>query len=126
MTVKSYKGKTRVDVRQYQNFGEKIYPTKTGVHLSRAQFENLRSFLDEIIRDIQEYRDNKVEAFKYNIGNFLYVSASDGYPVVHIRFYFQNELMPLPLPTKSGIALRFDEWNKLVSVIEEIKKKLNI
>ena len=126
VSVKTYKDQTRVDIRQYQKYGEKIYPTKLGVHLSGEQFTNFLSFLDDISSDIQKFRDsNKTEGFKYNIGDGLYVTASDGFALVHIRYYFQNELMPFPLPTKIGLALRFSEWNNLVSLIEEVQKRLN-
>ena len=109
VTVKSYKGQTRVDIRQYQTFGNKIYPTKSGIHLSGSQFVNLIDSVKEIDTDVSKVRNNEKENFKYHIGDEIYVTASDGFALVHIRLYYKDEDMTIALPTKVGIALRFQE-----------------
>ncbi len=111
-----------MDIRQYNKYGEKIYPTKLGIQLSGAQLANLLSFREDISNDVKEFRANKVESFKYIIGDGVHITASGEYPCIHIRFYYQNALMPFALPTKTGIALRFDEWDVLVSLIEKTQK----
>ena len=75
---------------------------------------------------MRQIRDNKVESFKYNIGSGMFVTASSGFPVIHIRFFFQNEEMPVALPTKSGVALRYVEWDTLVKLIESVQKRIEL
>ena len=125
VSVRDYNGETLIHIRQFKKYGERIYPTPLGVHLTISQFMTLIDLLEEINNDVCDVRDKNVESFKYNLGNNVYVTANKEYPVVHIRFYFQNELMPFALPTKIGIALRFGEWNKLVELVEAVKTILN-
>jgi len=115
-----------VDFRQYVRYGEKIYPTKLGVHLTGTQFANLLLFIKEINNDSREFRENKMKSFKYNIGDGLFVTASNGFPVIHIRRYYQSEEMPIALPTKSGIALRYGEWDNLMNLIENVQKRIEL
>src|SRR6267154_3607189 len=126
VTVQSFKGHLKVDIRQYTKYGDKIYPTKLGTHLTETQFANLLLFIKEIDNDLRQIRDNKVESFKYNIGSEMFVAASRGFPVIHIRFFYQNDEMPVALPTKSGIALRYAEWDTLVKLIESVQKRIEL
>ena len=115
-----------MDVRQYNRYGPKVYPTKQGVHLTRAQLTKLLIYLEEINRDLAEYQAGNITEFKYNIGGGLHVTASDGFPVIHIRLYYQNPEMPFALPTKVGMALHYPEWNLFVSLLEELLKKVKL
>src|SRR5207247_2486710 len=126
VTVKSYKGQPRVDIRQYQSFGNKIYPTKTGIHLSGAQFVNLIDSVKQIDTDVTKILNYEKEKFKYNIGDEIYVTSSDGFALVHIRLYYKNEDMDLALPTKVGIALRFQEWDTLLKLIEDVQERIKL
>ena len=123
--VKSYNGQTRVDIRQYVKYGDKIYPTKSGVHLCSNQFVNLLNYLKDIDRDVSDHRNKNIEGFKHNLGDEVYVTASAGFPMVHIRLYYKNEDMPIALPTKVGLALRFDEWHSLVNILELVQKRID-
>ena len=124
ITVQLFKGQSRVDIRQFDKYGDKIYPTKLGVHLTATQFANLLLFIKEIDSDSREFRENKIESFKYNIGDGLFVTASNGFPVIHIRRYYQSEEMPIALPTKNGVALRYGEWDNLVKLVENVQKRI--
>ena len=126
MSVKSFNGNKGVDIRQYDRFGDKIYPTKSGIFMGADQFDNLVSFIADIDTEVEDFKDKKVESFEYIIGGGIHVNASSGYPVVHIRWYYQNETMPFALPTKKGMALRFDEWTAFVKLIDNIQKRLEI
>ena len=125
VTVKSFNGQTRVDIRQYDKFGDKIYPTKSGVHLCRSQFVNLLDLEKEIDNDVSEFRNKTVESFKYHLGDEVYVTATVGFPLVHIRLHYKNEDMSVALPTKVGVALRFDEWDALVNILEKVQKLID-
>src|SRR3989441_6287032 len=122
VTVKSYNGQTRVDIRQYVRYGDKIYPTKSGVYLSGSQFVNLLDLVKDIGNDVSEFRNKTVESFKYHIGDEVYVTATEGFPLVHIRLHYKNEDMPIALPTKVRVALRFGEWEALVNILENVQK----
>ena len=113
-----------MQVRQYVKGGDKIYPTKLGVHLTGSQFTSLLHHLEEINIDLEAVRAKKDESFNYDLGEGLRVTASQDFPLVHIRLFFQNEFMPFALPTKAGIALKFDEWGKLVELIDQVKRGL--
>ena len=126
MTVKSFNGQTRVDIRQYQKYGNKIYPTKSGIHLSGSQFVNLLDLLKEIDQDVTEVRNKKAQNFKYHIGDEIYVTASDGFEKVHIRLYYKNLDMSIALPTKVGVALKFEEWDALLKLIEEVQERIKL
>ena len=124
--MKSYKGQTRVDIRQYLTLGNKIYPTKSGIHLSGSQFVNLIDIVKEIDNDVTKVRNHEMDNFKYHIGDEIYVTASDGFALVHIRLYYKNEDMTIALPTKVGLALRFQEWDTLVKLIEEVQERIKL
>ena len=126
MTVKSYNGQTRVDIRQYQKYGNKIYPTKSGIHLSGSQFVNLLDLLKEVDNDVTEVRNKKAQSFKYHIGDEIYVTASDPFEKVHIRLYYKNLDMSIALPTKVGVALKFEEWDTLVKLIEDVQERIKL
>lgn len=59
VSVGEYEGETRVNIRQYVKYGERLYPSKTGVFLTSTQFANFLLFLDEICKDIEEYKEKK-------------------------------------------------------------------
>ena len=126
ISVRTFNDKTRVHIRQYVKYGERSYPTPVGVYLNVTQFRNFIFFLEEIKGDVKNFRDNKLSSFKYLLGEGIHVTASEGFSLVHFRLYFQNEEMPVALPTKTGLALRFEEWDNLINVIDEVKKNVNI
>src|SRR3989442_15001962 len=88
------------------------------------QFVNLISFMADIDIDVGEYKDKKLESFEYIIGGGIHVTASNGYPVVHVRWYYQDEKMPFALPTKKGVALRFDEWTAFVKLTRSEERRV--
>jgi len=92
--------------------------------MSPAQFEKLLENMDGIVEDFREFREQRIGEFKYDIGDGLHVTASDGFPCIHMRFYFQNAEMAFALPTKCGIALCFDEFEALINVLDQIKDRV--
>ena len=94
--------------------------------MGEEQFVNLLSFIADIDNDVDEYKDKKVESFDYIVGGGIHVTASSGYPVVHIRWYYQDETMPFGSPTKKGVALRFDEWTAFVKLTDNIQKRIEL
>ena len=97
-------------------------PQKAKVHLCRSQFVNLLNLAKDIDNDVSEFRNKTVESFKHHIGDEVYVTANVRFPLVHIRLHYKNEDMPTALPTKVGVALRFDEWDALVNILENVQK----
>src|SRR3989442_12369542 len=95
VTVKTFNGQKRVDIRQYDKFGDKIYPTKSGVYLCRSQFVNLLNLAKDIDNDVSEFRNKAVESFKYHLGDEVNFTVTVGFPLVHIRLHSKNEDMPI-------------------------------
>ena len=126
VTVQSFKGRSRVDIRQYNRYGEKIYPTKLGIYLTGKQFAQLLHIFKGINNSVMAFHDKFLESFKFNIGDGMFVTASSGFPFIHIRLYYQNEDMPIAAPTKMGIALRFEEWETLISLVENVQKRIEL
>lgn len=125
--VNRYNGAILIHIRQFEKFGEKLYPTKQGITLNTQQFRFFIDILDEINRDVQDIFNNKsLSNFKYNIGEGVYVTANVNFPMVHVRRFFQVENMPVEMPTKKGIALRLKEWDALVKFAEEVKVLVNL
>lgn len=109
-------------IRQYIKYGDRIYPSPQGIRLTIIQFANLMQVLEAINKDVQDFRARRIGEFKYNIGDGVYVTAGGAFDVIHIRYYFQNDGMEHPLPSKSGIGLRFTEWEQLASLVDDVKK----
>ena len=124
--LQEYKGKTLVHVRQYVKYGERYYPTPLGVHLSVSHLGNLIEVLDEINRDVQDFKDKKIERFQYIIGDGVHISANKDYPVIDIRYFFQTPIMPFAHPTRKGLALRFNEWETFINFIDMVKKEIDL
>ena len=82
------------------------------------------SLVEEIDKDVTEFKNKKLEMFKYHLGGEVYVTANGGFPVVHIRLYYKNEDMSISLPTKVGLALRYEEWDALVKIIEDVQERM--
>jgi hypothetical protein len=83
--------------------------------------------LDDVNRDVQAFKDKKVESFKYNIGDGVNISTNKDYPtVVDIRYYFQTPIMPFAQPTKKGLALRFSEWEIFINFVDMVKNEIDV
>jgi len=94
--------------------------------MTGPQFAEFVHIFNDIDNDVKEFRNKKLDSFKHDIGDGVFVTASNGFALVHIRLYYQNEDMPIALPTKTGIALRFDEWDALVNVVENVQKRIEL
>lgn len=103
-----------------------LIPTKKGVSLKPTQFAMLKLNLNEIndivkIATADELTTNILD-FKTHIGRGIYCTVQSGYECVNIRKYFVPDGKTEPIPTKHGIAIRFPEWKKFISHLDDIFK----
>jgi len=120
MTMQSFNDELRVHFRQYKKIGWKVYPTKQGITLTRSQFETLYTLIDKVNDDINSFKEGELSEFKYELGNGVRLSGAVQYPLIHIRYHFKNDEMPIALPTKCGIGLRLSEWETFVTLMKDL------
>jgi len=118
-----------VHLRQYEvekdeKTGTKgFYPTKVGVTLIPSRFETLTTHEEEInsaVAEMRKYYKKPVDV-KLHLGGGFYCTIKSGFDCVNIRKYFVPPGQKEPIPTKKGLALKFNEWKVLTQLIEDIK-----
>lgn len=82
-----------------------------------AHFTKIIPVIDDEAKELN--RKTRPVAFRRHIGDGYYVSVNDGVMCVDIRqFFVPYGLQPSDVrPTKSGIALRLDEWVELLNLV---------
>lgn len=73
---------------------------------------------------IKAYEQKETVDYKYHLGENVYVTIKNGYPVVNIRKWFLPDGQNETVPTKKGIALSFKQWEFLRSAIDLISQIL--
>ena len=105
-------------IRQFDN----NVPSKRGICLSPERFATLVYYIPDINRCVSKVRDGDKEIWnKYHLGGGIYVKIDGGFQTVNIRRYFVPKGTIEEVPTKKGIALRINEWDRLVECAEEVK-----
>ena len=115
VVAKPFKGEILVHVRKYgkQNDGG-LFPTKKGIALSLEKWKKLEEWKAQFIdEEILKYRNNQEVDYMAHLGGNYYVTLKKGYPCVNIRRWFLPENQQEIVPTKTGIALSFDQWEKV-------------
>lgn len=84
-----------------------------------------RSLIPRIDEAVQQLEAGQEIRYQEHVGGKLYVSVTKGFACVDIRHFYWNSLVG-PKPTKTGIALRLREWQKLKELIPEIHRKYPI
>jgi hypothetical protein len=114
-----------VHIREYDNSDkDKSYPTKKGVAFTKVRWATFHSQLDEIDRNVNLLKADQPVEYCQHIGGKYYVTISRGMKCVNIRRYFIPPNSTKELPTRSGIALRLDEWETLISTIHDLHRTL--
>jgi hypothetical protein len=122
LVLKPFYGQLKIHIRQYVRHPNGVaYPTKQGICLTPSHFAALIHCKDAVCREIS--KDGMNAAFKFHLGDGIFVSSSAGYPLIHIRRHFLPEGVMCDVPTKKGIALRMKEWYAIVRQLEGIKQR---
>jgi hypothetical protein len=110
-----YRGDDKIHIRQFNP-----YPTKIGICFSPLRLAAFRVKLSEIEEGVKLLRAGKPVNLKIHIGGLVYVTIQSGYFIVNIRKYFIPENQIDEIPTRSGIALKLNEWDKLKQCFVEL------
>jgi len=113
-----------VHIREYDIGDGKKYPTRKGVCFSKVRWATFRSHLDEIDRNVELLKAHQPVEYSQHIGGKYYVTISTGIKCVNIRRYFLPPNSTKEQPTRSGIALRLDEWEVLKSKIDKLHQHI--
>ena len=99
-----------------------MYPTKKGVALDLKNWRKLtRNFCQSVDDAIEQYKENREVDLVKHLGSNLRVTLRNSYPVVHIRRWFLPTDKAEYLPTKKGVALNFDQWEKLKDAMSYVE-----
>lgn len=124
MTASIYRDELLVHVREFQTENDRSYPTRKGVCFTKTRWAAFICHLDEIERSVELLRADQPVEYQQHIGGKYYVTIFKGIKCVNIRRFFLPPNCKKERPTRSGIALRLDEWDALVVKIDELHQKL--
>ena len=121
MTVSSFKDKTYVHVRVYDE--QLGYPTPVGVALTPSRFAMLSMIQDDVSERVDQLNKPGEFEYKAHLGGGFYCTVKSGFYSVHLRKYFVPDDKQYPIPTKKGIALSLSEWRKLIVHLKTIREE---
>lgn len=111
--VNEWKGEMRVDIREWKD----DTPTKKGISLTLMRWKN---FVDQLEYVDQALEDKK--SYGNHLGGNVYCNVGENSVCVDIRQYWkpQEEVVP----TKKGLCLRPNEYQRLKEVLPEVGRTL--
>jgi hypothetical protein len=123
----------RLDVRKYANYSELVFqervfegrlmkPTVNEFGLPLRRWNQLVSNLEELERTISEHKNGRDVHFELHLGGNNYVNVNSGFEIVSLREYSMSEGGNHLQPTRIGIALKFEEFERLASLVPEIER----
>ena len=124
LTASVYEGDIVVHVREYTTGHGKRYPTKKGAFFTKARWATFVGYMDDVERSVELLKAKQPIEYFQHIGGGYHVTVSKDVLCVNIRRYFQPSTGSKPIPTRSGIALRLFEWERLVSTIDELHESV--
>jgi len=87
-----------------------------------AQFVDIFPIVDQCLENM---RQQQAVNLQYHIGGKWYVSLTTGFNCVDIRQFYWHKAMGIK-PMRKGIALRFDEWQKLKQIVPVLHAKFPV
>ena len=87
-----------------------------------AQFVAIFPMVDQ---SLDNMRQQQTVALQYHIGGRFYISVTSGFNCVDIRQFYWNPVLGVK-PTRKGIALRLDEWEKLKEIVPIVHAKFPV
>ncbi|XP_046381433.2 uncharacterized protein LOC124152515 [Haliotis rufescens] len=114
VTAKTWKGdELHIHIRKYENDKERSFPTERGIKINLMQWLELKtgaSHVDETISLLKQRKDKKIF---YHLGANTYVQVDTKFAGVDIRHWWWCCEDKVVKPSKKGIFLRLDQWEKL-------------
>ncbi|XP_069109811.1 uncharacterized protein [Argopecten irradians] len=111
-----FRGETLIHIRTYGKREDgTTFPTKKGIALNPTRWKRLVDRCSGTIDDtIEKVKKGELVDIKLHLGGNLYVSINSGYGCVNIRrWYMPKDEDGGLVPTRQGIALNFEQWDKL-------------
>jgi len=84
-----------------------------------VQFVAIFPMVDQ---SLDNMRQQQTVSLQYHIGGKFYISVTSGFNCVDIRQFYWNPVSGVK-PTRKGIALRLDEWEKLKEIVPIVHAK---
>ena len=118
--VKPWENNLRFDLREYKE----DQPTRRGISMPILRFISLMHHEEVIGTALGRVMANdKTLDEKFHIGGNLFVSVKAPYWLVDIRQNFMDSESQIR-PTRKGLKLRVQEWNKLTTTFEAVKQAI--
>ena len=111
-------------IREYDEKNGKQYPSRKGVSFNKTRWAMFIRHLDDMERSVDLLRANQPVDYYQHIGGPYYASISLKFKCVNIRRYFLPPNTTKERPTRSGIAVRLDEWDALLLKIRELQERV--
>jgi len=113
--------KSKFHTQLYNECGDEIYPGKEEILLSPMQFTNLFRVIDNINCVLKE-----IQAFRYDIGEGLYVMGENCFPLILIRDSNREKEggSQFNRGLHAGIGLHTSEWKEFNRCAQYIMKRI--
>ena len=122
--INIYKDEPIFHIRKYIiSKNAKFYPTKIGISMKEDRFATFVDKLDEIKHAVDKVRGNFFGEYerKIHVGAGLNVLLESGWQNINFRYFFLPEGQDDAVPSRSGIAINFKQWDELLKDFEQIK-----
>lgn len=124
LTVGTYKQAITINIRQYVYDGNgHNYPTRKGVSFSARRWASFVQQLKDADREVDTLKWRETVDFRRHIGGGYYIVVKD-FDFVNIRRYSLGPNSSKGMPTRFGIALRLEEWDRLLTTIGQMHQLL--
>ena len=121
---KVFKGQMLIHIRQYGRRGDgTLLSTKKGIALDLEKWKKACCKQDAIDFVFDEYRAPRLVDYMSHLGRNFFVSVKTDFALVNIRRWFIPDGQQELVATKTGIALNFQQWDKLkdaMIVVEDL------
>lgn len=126
VVAKHYNDELFIHIRQYNKYGDQLYPTKKGVVFSLSRWLMLESYETKLTQffenfDSKEKSTDSEEEEYIHLGGGIYISLNCKYPVLNMRHWWKPDSNAKPCPTKRGVMLNRFKWNQVKDVITVIR-----
>ena len=98
--------------------------TKKAISLSLRQWQQLMEQEIDIVEAVRDHRADQDIHYRYHLGRNRHVQVNSGFPVVDIRQFWLPADKTQVQPTRTGTALKFDEYETLLSIRKDIEQHI--
>ncbi len=122
LDIRKYEHYSELVLEEYAFEGSPVLPTVREFHLSLQRWNQLVSNLADIEQTIQEHKNGRDVRLEQHLGGNYYLSIKGGFETVTLRKYRIKEGGTDLRPTRTGITLKFEEFERLASLIPVIER----